>query len=135
MASKEEWGEFTVNLHKLFCVAPGVISSCEMLKFSEEGYSRGGRCTVAIQLPDTEWVVNQPAEGIFRSFPYKSNGKKIIMPLYLKLILSRIGAKIENEASQDFSPCDYFVMAFNDKSVQVLLYGQDCTFPFVVTAC
>ena len=135
MASKEDWGNFAVNLHKIFCMAPGIISKCEMLKFTEEGYSRGGRCTVAMQLPDIDWVIEQPAEGIFSKFPHKSNGKKIIMPLYLKLILSRIGAKTNGVASQDFSPCDYFVMAFNDKSVQVLLYGQGCTFPFVVTAC
>ena len=135
MANKDEWGEFAVNLHKMLCAAPGIISDCEMLKFTEEGYSRGGRCTVAMQLPDTDWVVRQPAEGIFRKFPYKSNGKKIIMPLYLKLILSRIDAKIVGGTPQNISSCDYFVMAFNEKSVQVLLYGQCCTFPFVVTAC
>ena len=135
MSNKEEWGKFTAELHKLFCMAPGIITSCEMLKFNEEGYSRGGRCTVSIQLPNTEWVINQPAEGIFKKFPYKSNGKKIIMPLYLKLILCRIEAKIKGDRGTESSLCDHFVMAFNDKSVQVLLYGQSCTFPFVVTAC
>ena len=135
MATKDEWGKFAAELHKMFCEAPRIISKCEMLEFKEEGYSRGGRCTVAIQLPDTEWVINQPAEGIFKKFPYKSNGKKIIMPLYLKLIHSRINAKINNDLADTPPSCDYFVLAFNDKSVQILLYGQSCAFPFVVTAC
>ena len=40
MACKDEWGKFTVELHKMFCVAPGIISSCEMFEF-KEGIGKG----------------------------------------------------------------------------------------------
>ena len=134
MASKGEWGNFATSLHQLFCTAPGIIADCEMFQFKEEGYSRGGRCTVSMKMPNTDWVINQPAEGAFKSFPYKSNGKKIIMPLYLKLIESRVKAKANFDKVTSTSLCDHFVMVFNNKSVQVLLYGYNCTFPFAVTA-
>ena len=134
MAAKDEWGKFALELHHMAKEIPGVIARWEMFDFVENGFSRGGRCTVKMAMPDLEWVMNQPAEGVFKDFPNKSNGKKIIMPLYLKLVLERSRAKVgvacKERQGEEY---DCFVLVANDKSVQVLIYGQDCIFPFCVT--
>ena len=134
LAAKEEWGKFALELHHMAKEIPGLVAKWEMFGFVENGFSRGGRCTVKMTMPDLDWVMHQPAEGIFKNFPNKSNGKKIILPLYLKLVLerSRSKADVDIRERQD-EEYDYFVLVANDRSVQVLIYGQDCIFPFCVT--
>ena len=134
LASKEEWGDFACEIQRTARSTPSILAKLDMFEYKQSGFERGGRCTVSMKMPGLDWVGEQPAEGEFADFPNRTNGNKVAMPLYLKLILYSIEGLKMKGVEKEHEKCDFFVLAVNNKAVQVLLYGRDCTFPFLVNS-
>ena len=132
MASKESWGNFALKLHATFQQFPCMINRCEMLQISSEGF--GERTKINFILPDVEWIWGNQAPEIFPNFYTRSNGTKYAIPLYLDLVLHQINRK---KPAGEAAPCEivnHFPTLVGPKKVQIILYGQNCVFPFRVNS-
>ena len=132
LASREAWSKFAHRIHSICRAAPCVLSRCKQLEHLGGRFEPNGRCRVIFKLPGMKHTMNNLEPGVFKCFPRISNGSKTIMPKYLDWIMYKVEKELPAGLKWDESENNHFSIYVGPDSVQILIYGTNCTFPFQI---